>query len=86
MGGAEFEFRKFAKDELELPEAEVLQSSRRSPHRTPCTASHAIRQAAARWRFRSATTARMSSQSMSLKLCIGQYFGPHIEQNSADLK
>jgi hypothetical protein len=43
-------------------------------------------QAAGCRRFRSAMTARMPSQSTSLKLCIGQYFGPHIEQNSADLK
>jgi len=36
--------------------------------------------------LRASTTLRISSQSMSLKLCIGQNFGPHIEQNSADLK
>ena len=36
--------------------------------------------------LRSSMTIRMASQSMSLKLCIGQYFGPHIEQNSALLK
>ena len=42
--------------------------------------------AAARWALRSSTTARMESQSTSRKLCIGQYLGPHMEQNSADLK
>jgi integrase len=36
--------------------------------------------------LRWATTVRSSPQSTSLKLCIGQYFGPHIEQNSAVLK
>ncbi len=41
---------------------------------------------AARSVRRCSTTARTSSQSTSLKLCIGQNFGPHIEQNSADLK
>ena len=42
--------------------------------------------AGARCDRRVATTSRISSQSTSLKLCIGQNFGPHIEQNSADLK
>ena len=42
--------------------------------------------AGARAALRVATTALISSQSTSLKLCIGQNFGPHIEQNSADLK
>ena len=44
------------------------------------------RAASTRSRLRWATTACSSSQSMSLKLCIGQNFGPHIEQNSAVLK
>ena len=35
---------------------------------------------------RSAITRVTASQSMSRKLCMGQNFGPHIEQNSADLK
>lgn len=33
-----------------------------------------------------AATFASRSQSTSRKLCIGQYFGPHIEQNSAVLK
>jgi hypothetical protein len=33
-----------------------------------------------------AATRSSRSQSTSRKLCIGQYFGPHIEQNSAVLK
>ncbi len=49
-------------------------------------ACRAAAQAAARSALRAATTERISSQSTSLKLCIGQNFGPHIEQNSADLK
>src|ERR1700754_797725 len=53
------------------------------PHRSPIGLTA---QTVSRSRFRSATTARTSSQSTSLKLCIGQYFGPHIEQNSAVLK
>ncbi len=35
---------------------------------------------------RRAIVARTASQSRSRKLCIGQYLGPHIEQNSAVLK
>ena len=44
------------------------------------------RHAVAADRLRSATTARIACQSTSRKLCMGQNFGPHIEQNSADLK
>ena len=63
---------------LDIAGREQLAAALRHEAPTPPPA----RPAALRW----ATTVAIASQSTSLKLCIGQNFGPHIEQNSADLK
>ena len=66
------------------PSFGLVESCSNSEHDSPDQRCAAY--AAARSALRVATTSRISSQSTSLKLCIGQNFGPHIEQNSADLK